>query len=101
MIFVNTDLSLLRDSYGRNCVVTYWILLRKKMYNIFCLISVFIHFCRDWFVPTQSEVELLSLELSFERRLRAEAEVKLKEAVTARIKAEREMEIYKVLHHIQ
>lgn len=61
----------------------------------------FIYFCRDWFVPTQSEVELLSLELSFERRLRAEAEVKLKEAVTARIKAEREMDIYKVLHHIK
>ena len=47
-------------------------------------------------MPTRSEVELLSLELSFERKLRAEAEAKLKEAVAARIKAEREMDIYKV-----
>ena len=50
----------------------------------------------DWFVPIQTEAELLALELSCERKLRAEAEEKLKDAIACRANAERERDIYKV-----
>lgn len=50
----------------------------------------------DWFVPIQTEAELLAQELCCERKLRAEAEDKLKDALACRATAERERDIYKV-----
>eukprot|EP00596_Hydrurales_sp_CCMP1899_P001960 CAMPEP_0119038168 /NCGR_PEP_ID=MMETSP1177-20130426/6891_1 /TAXON_ID=2985 /ORGANISM="Ochromonas sp, Strain CCMP1899" /LENGTH=488 /DNA_ID=CAMNT_0007000351 /DNA_START=323 /DNA_END=1789 /DNA_ORIENTATION=- len=49
---------------------------------------------RDWFVPVQSESELLTRELFCERRLRTSAEAQLALAITAREKAERERDTF-------
>ena len=52
---------------------------------------------RDWFEPKKTEAQLLTEELQCERLLRSEAENQLKLALAARVRAEKERDMYRLM----
>ena len=52
---------------------------------------------RDWFEPKKTEAQLLTEELQCERLMRSEAENQLKLALAARVRAEKERDMYRLM----
>ena len=114
-LFISLSLSL-SLSYSPTLTISLSILVNVCIVYLLCIYSFsppfinlkntlfdpyyyysFFKLYRDWFVPIKSEAEILSQELLCERRLRSEIEQQLKVALAARVRAERERDIYKVI----